>query len=65
MLMLVVAFGLGGAARAFPFDPDGWLGRWHVQASISVLMWLFLIGGFWLVLWGRPGRRQNPSRSRE
>lgn len=63
--MLVVGFGLGGATRAFPFDPDGWLGRWQVQASITALAIINSIGGFWLLFWGIPGRRQNPTRGPE
>ena len=59
VLVLVVAFGLFGATRAFPFDPDGWLGRWYVQAAVTSLGIILFIGGFWLVTRGRPGRQQE------
>lgn len=46
---------LKGVSRVFPFDPDGWLGRWYVQALIVAIA----VGVFWAAsrLIGRAYRR--------
>ncbi|MEE6259174.1 hypothetical protein [Plantactinospora sonchi] len=43
----VGTFLLMGVSRSFPFDPDGWLGRWYVQALIVAIG----VGGFWSAAW--------------
>jgi hypothetical protein len=56
--VFVVAMGLQGLSRIFPFDPDGWLGHWYVQLAIATTAVSAFLGGAHLIGRGS-GRRMD------